>query len=70
MRLPLCQMHRRATGYNVVDVEAASLLSTMLGMLILHEAKGAKKLVGCVAIVLNAILVVFGAQRGEKQETL
>ena len=52
---------------------AASLLSTMepvtstiLGMLILREAMDAKKLVGCVAIVLSVILVVFGAQRGEK----
>ena len=53
---------------------AASLLSTMepvtstiLGMLILHEAMDAKKLIGCVAIVLSVVLVVFGAQRGEKE---
>ena len=54
---------------------AASLLSTMepvtstiLGMLILNEAMDARKLVGCAAIVLSVILVVFGTQRGEKTE--
>ena len=53
---------------------AASLLSTMepvtstiLGMLILHEAMDAKKLIGCVAIVLSVILVVVGTSRGEKE---
>ena len=53
---------------------AASLLSTMepvtstiLGMLILHEAMDAKKLIGCVAIVLSVILVVFGTSRREKE---
>ena len=54
---------------------AASLLSTMepvtstiLGMLILHEAMDAKKLIGCAAIVLSVILVVFGTQRIEKAQ--
>ena len=53
---------------------AASLLSTMepvtstiLGMLILNEAMDAKKLIGCVAIVLSVILVVVGTSRGEKE---
>ena len=52
---------------------AASLLSTMepvtstiLGMLILNEAMDAKKLIGCAAIVLSVILVVFGTQRSEQ----
>ena len=56
---------------------AASLLSTMepvtstiLGMLILHEAMDAKKLIGCVAIVLSVILVVVGTSRGEKEITV
>ena len=54
---------------------AASLLSTMepvtstiLGMLILHEAMDAKKLIGCAAIVLSVILVVFGTQRIAKAQ--
>ncbi|MDD4312657.1 MAG: DMT family transporter [Eubacteriales bacterium] len=52
---------------------AASLLSTMepvtstiLGMLILNEPMDARKLIGCAAIVLSVILVVFGTQRSEK----
>ena len=53
---------------------AASLLSTMepvtstiLGMLLLHETLGVNKLIGCAAIVLSVVLVVFGAQRAEKK---
>jgi drug/metabolite transporter (DMT)-like permease len=52
---------------------AASLLSTMepvtstiLGMLILNEAMDAKKLIGCAAIVLSVILVVFGTSAGKQ----
>lgn len=57
---------------------AASLLSTMepvtstlLGMLLLHEAMGINKLIGCAAIVVSVILVVIGEQRnkGRKIET-
>ena len=49
---------------------AASLLSTMepvtstiLGILLLHEATDAWKLAGCLAIILSVILVVLGTKR-------
>ena len=59
-------------GVRYVGSTAASLLSTMepvtstvLGILILHEAVGVQKLVGCAAIVLSVVLVVIGTKRAE-----
>lgn len=59
-------------GVRYAGSTAASLLSTMepvtsaiLGTLILHEAMGAQKIVGCAAIVLSVILVVFGKNIGK-----
>lgn len=57
-------------GVRYVGSTAASLLSTMepvtstvLGILILHEAVGVQKLAGCAAIVLSVVLVVLGTKR-------
>ncbi len=62
-------------GVRYAGSTAASLLSTMepvtstiLGMLILQEAMGIRKIIGCAAIVLSVILVVFGTQRAEKKQ--
>lgn len=61
-------------GVRYTGSTAASLLSTMepvtstiLGIVLLHEAMDAGKLFGCAAIVLSVILVVMGTKQAEKR---
>jgi len=61
----LFQLGVRYTGSTAVSLLSTMepVTSTILGIVVLHEALEVSKLLGCAAIVLSVILVVLGTKR-------